>query len=307
MSTRRQFVKKTGAGVAGVLAAGAALGAVAGTASGEAAGAAGSAAGTAAGPAAGAAKGSAGSQVDPPFALGMTSYTFREFDLETTLAWTARMGLEFISLKSMHLPLDTPPAGIEAVARQVREAGLDLYGCGVVYMTSEAEVENAFAYAAAGGMRIIIGVPEHDLLPLVERKVAEYDIKLAIHNHGPGDERYPTPQSAFELVREMDPRLGLCVDIGHTMRSGVDPSEPMRLYADRVHDLHIKDVSAADRSGSTVEIGRGVIDIPRFVRTVLDTGFSGVLALEHEKDGNDPLAGAAEAIGFVRGVLATLP
>jgi len=280
---------KTGAGVACALAAGTAAGPAVGAASETAAG------------------GTAGSKADRPFALGLTSYTFREFDLETTLAWTARMGLEFISLKSMHLPLESTPAEVEAVARQVREAGLELYGCGVVYMTSEAEVENAFAYAAAGGMRVIIGVPEHNLLPLVERKVAEYDIKLAIHNHGPGDERYPTPQSAFELVREMDPRMGLCVDIGHTMRSGIDPAEPVRLYADRVHDLHIKDVSAASRQGSTVEIGRGVIDIPSFVRTVLATGYAGVLALEHEKDGNDPLAGAAESIGFVRGVLATLP
>jgi len=236
----------------------------------------------------------------------MASYTFREFDLETALAWTLRLGLSHISLKSMHLPLESSTIEVEEIGRQVRADGLELYGCGVVYMTSEAEVENAFAYAAAGGMQVIIGVPEHDLLPLVERKVAEYDIRLAIHNHGPGDQRYPTPQSAFELIREMDPRMGLCIDIGHTMRSGIDPAEAARLYADRVHDVHIKDVSAATREGSTVEIGRGVIDIPRFLQTMLDTGYGGVLALEHEKDGRDPLAGAAESIGFVRGVLSTI-
>ncbi|MCE5249653.1 sugar phosphate isomerase/epimerase [bacterium] len=238
--------------------------------------------------------------------LGMASYTFRKFSLDDTLAMTKRLGLEYIAFKSFHLALDSTVDQIKAAASKTREAGLDLYGCGVVYMTNENEVNQAFEYAKTAGMSIIIGVPEHNLLDLVNKKVREYSIKVAIHNHGPGDNRYPTPESVYEKIKGLDPRIGLCIDIGHTQRSGVDPSEAAVKYADRLLDVHIKDVSAASKEGSTVEIGRGVIDIPKFLRTLLKIKYSGVAALEYEKDELDPLPGSAESIGYLKGVLAVI-
>lgn len=246
------------------------------------------------------------SAADLPLNLGMASYTFREFGLDDTLAMTTRLGLGHIAFKNFHLALDADAAEIRAVAEKTRAAGLDLYGCGVVYMTSEAEVRQAFDYARAAGMRVIIGVPNHDLLPLVERMVRESDIKVAIHNHGPGDELYPGPDSVYERVSGLDPRIGLCIDIGHTMRIGQDPSEAFERYADRVLDVHIKDVSAASAEGTTVEIGRGVIDIPRFLRTLVRRRYEGIVSLEYEKDARDPLPGSAESIGYIRGSLATM-
>ena len=173
-------------------------------------------------------------------------------------------------------------------------------------MRSEADVNRAFDYAKAAGMRIIIGVPNHELLELVNKKVQEYDIRVAIHNHGPGDKVYPTPQSAMEKIAKLDRRIGLCIDVGHTQRSGIDPSEPAIKYADRLIDVHIKDVSAPTAKGTTVEIGRGVIDIPKFLRTLRKIDFAGTVALEYEKDAKDPLPGSAESIGYLRGVLASL-
>ncbi|NOR16016.1 MAG: sugar phosphate isomerase/epimerase, partial [Candidatus Aminicenantes bacterium] len=130
---------------------------------------------------------------DTPFNLGMASYTFREFSLENTLAMTTRLGLELIAFKSFHLALDSTEEEIRAVAAKVKAASLNLYGCGVVYMKNSQEVGQSFKYAQTAGMEIIIGVPDHDLLDLVQQKVKEFDIKLAIHNHGPGDKVYPTP------------------------------------------------------------------------------------------------------------------
>ena len=240
------------------------------------------------------------------FELGMASYTLREFDLDDTLAMTKRVGLKYICFKSMHLPLDSSPQQIADAAKKVKEAELELYAGGVIYMKNENEVQNAFDYAKAAGMKVIVGVPNHDLLPLVNKKVQEYDIKVAIHNHGPGDEVYPTPESAYEKIKDMDKRIGLCIDIGHTQRAGIDPSEPAEKFGDRLLDVHIKDVSAATSRGSTVEIGRGVIDIPKFLRTLLKIGYNGVVSFEHEKDGRDPLPGLAESVGYVRGVLAAI-
>ncbi len=240
------------------------------------------------------------------FALGMASYTFREFPAEQAIAMTVRLGIKKIAFKDFHLKLDSTPDLIAATVAKVKAAGLDLYGGGVIYMRNAAEVNNAFEYAKKAGMRIIVGVPNHDLLPLVNRKVQEYDMRVAIHNHGPGDKVYPTPQSAYEKIASLDRRLGLCIDVGHTMRSGIDPSEPALKYADRLMDVHIKDCSAATPEGTTVEIGRGVIDIPKFLRTLQKINYSGSVSLEYEKDAKDPLPGAAESIGYLRGVLRTL-
>lgn len=241
-----------------------------------------------------------------PFQLGLASYTFREFSLDKTIEFTRRLGIQKLALKSMHLPLDASTEEIKAAAKKVRDAGLELYGAGVIYMKSEEEVNNAFAYANAAGMKVIVGVPNHELLPLVDQKVKEYDIKIAIHNHGPGDELYRSPKDVYEKVKGLDKRVGLCIDIGHVVRIGEDPAMWAEKFKDRLYDVHLKDEDKAEEEGAPLEIGRGVIDIPTFLRTMQKVGYSGYLSLEYEKDGKDPLPGAAESIGYVRGVLRML-
>ena len=238
--------------------------------------------------------------------LGLASYSLREFNLEQTLVMAQRVALKKICLKSMHLPLDSSPEQIRAVAAQVQQAGLDLYGAGVVTMKKKSQVDQAFEYAKAAGMRVIVGVPSIDMLPLVNEKVQEYDIKVAIHNHGPEDKVFPIPSVIYDYIKAMDPRMGICMDIGHTFRAGADPARDARQYADRLFDIHLKDETIAASHGETLEIGRGAIDIPAVIRSLIDTGFDGVASFEYEKDSKDPLAGLAESVGYVRGVLATL-
>jgi inosose dehydratase len=240
------------------------------------------------------------------FQLAIASYTFRKFSLEETLAMTNRLGIKNLAFKSYHLPLESTPEQIADAVAKVREAGLNLYGGGVIYMASEDEVNNAFEYARLAGMSVIIGAPAQDLLPLVEEKIKEYDIKVAIHNHGPGDDVYPTPASIAEKVSGMDPRLGICIDIGHTVRVGSDLLQETRDYFDRILDIHIKDESEASPDGTTIEIGRGIIDIPAFLSLLIDLGYSHMVSFEFEKDEDDPLPGLAESVGYVRGVLDTM-
>ena len=244
-----------------------------------------------------------GSAKKVKFKLGMASYTLRRFNLDQTLSMSQRLALKYICLKDVHLPLNADTEQIRDTVAKVNEAGLNLYAGGVIYMSNPMLVRQAFAYAQAAGMKIIVGVPNHDLLPLVEEMVRDTDIKVAIHNHGPGDPLYPTPQSVYERIEALDERIGLCLDVGHTMRSGIDPSEPVRQYAHRLLDVHIKDVSAATARGSTMEIGRGLIDIPEFLQTLIDIEYTGIVSFEHEKDERDPLPGVAESVGYVRGVL----
>ena len=242
----------------------------------------------------------------PGFELGLASYSFREFGLDEALAMARRLGFSRIALKDMHLPLDSPDDKIRATVDKVRSYGLVPYGCGVIYMSTEAEVDRAFAYAGTGGMGIIIGVPDHGLLGRAEERVRETGIRLAIHNHGPGDKRYPTPRSILDRISKLDPRIGVCLDVGHCARSGLDPSEEAIGCGSRLLDIHLKDVTAWTADGVSVEAGRGVIDLPRLMRTLRSMNYRGTAAFEYEKDGRDPLPGLAESAGYVRGILAAL-
>ena len=239
-----------------------------------------------------------------PFDLGIASYTFRAFSLDQTIEMTKRLGIKKLTLKEVHLPLKSTEQEIKASLEKINNAGLELASVGVLYMKTEEEIKHAFAYAKLAGLKMIVGVPDQSLIEVAERVVKETDIALAIHNHGPTDERYPSPESAYQLIAKMDKRMGLCIDMGHTQRLGLDPSVEVERFFDRVFDIHIKDVDYAEAKGKTVEIGRGVIDIPKFLRTVVKLQYAHTLHFEFEKDPKDPLPGVAESVGYVRGVLA---
>ncbi len=235
--------------------------------------------------------------------LGIASYSFRNFSLRETIDMTKTLGVNYLALKSMHLPLDSDAAFLLNARKEIENEGLVLYGCGVVYMKSEDEVSNAFRYAKAAGIETIIGVPAHNLLDLVEEKIKETNIRVAIHNHGPGDDQYPSPQSIYEKIKNRDSRLGICMDIGHTARLGLDPSAETEKYFDRLLDIHLKDVDKTSEQGETVEIGRGIIDIPEFMSTLIKNEYKYIASFEFEKDPDNLMPGISESIGYVKGVL----
>lgn len=240
-----------------------------------------------------------------PFHLGIASYSFRAFPLDQAIEMTKRLGIDRLTLKDMHLPLTLPEPEIKRALEKIRSAGLKLTSCGVVYMNSEAEVHKAFAYARAAELEMMVGVPHKSLLGIAENEVRATGIALAIHNHGPTDERYPSPESAYRLIEKMDKRMGLCIDVGHTERLGLDPAAEAERFFDRLLDVHIKDVTSSDAKGTTVEMGRGVVNIPGLLATLRKLGYSGTLHIEYEKDEKDPLPGVAETVGYLRGVLNT--
>lgn len=240
------------------------------------------------------------------FDLGMASYTFRKFKLDQALEWTGQLGLKKITLKDMHLPMNITAEEMAVVHNKMKEAGIELSSCGVVYMKTEEEVRKGFAYAKLAGIKMMVGVPEQSLLGLAEQKVKETDISLAIHNHGPTDQRFPSPESAYSLIKNMDKRMGLCIDVGHTQRLGLDPADQVKKYFDRLLDVHIKDVSSADAKGSTVEIGKGVIDTIKLLKTLIDLKYNKTLHLEYEKDQDNPMPGVIYSIGYLRGALGSL-
>jgi inosose dehydratase len=239
--------------------------------------------------------------------LGVASYSLRNFSLELALTMTKQLKVKYITLKDMHLPFKTTTAERKAAAKKVAAAGLTLMGGGVVYMNNkEDEVRSYFEYAKDAGMPTIVSSPEPAALDLVEKVAKEYDIRVAIHNHGPGDTRYPSPLDVLRLVKDRDEHMGVCIDVGHTVRIGQDPIEAIEQCASRLYDFHIKDVTQATREGGATEVGRGVIDIPAILKTLVRLKWPYHLALEYETNGDAPMQGMVESFAYMRGVLATL-
>jgi inosose dehydratase len=239
------------------------------------------------------------------FKLGFAGYTFVNFGIDTALATMQRVDVHYLCVKDFHLPLNSTAEQISAFHAKLKEKGVTAYAVGPIYMKTEAEVDRAFDYAKAVGVKLIVGVPNLELLPYVNKKVQEYDMKYAIHIHGPDIKLYPDAEDAWNHVKGLDPRMGICLDIGHDTRNGKDAVADLKKYHTRVFDMHLKDVTAPTKQGYSVEVGRGIIDYPSFVRMMRETGYSGMLSLEHERDMKNPFMGIAESIGYIRAVIRT--
>lgn len=237
------------------------------------------------------------------FRLGVAGYSFVHFDLDKTLETLRRLDVQHLCIKDFHLALDSSQEDIDAFHQKLASFGVHGYAVGPLYMQSEEEADRIFAYARRVGVPLIVGVPTYELLPYIEQKVREYDMLFAIHMHGPDQERFQDADMVWDQIRDLDERIGMCLDIGHDRRNGKDPVADLDTYHDRVFDIHLKDVTASTRSGYSVEVGRGILDIPGFVRMLRQVGYTGVVSLEHERNMDDPFMGIAESIGYFRGVL----
>jgi sugar phosphate isomerase/epimerase len=239
--------------------------------------------------------------------LGVATYSLREIPLDAAVRMIARVGVRYASIKDVHMPRTSSAAERRAVAEKFRAAGITPLSCGNVKMTdSEADIRSAFEYARDAGLGTMVCSPDPRSMALLDRMVKRYDIRLAIHNHGPEDGRFPSPLDVWRAVEPYDRRIGLCIDVGHTLRAGVDPAAAIRSCASRLYDLHLKDLAHRGPKAVNVEVGRGVLDIRSILGALVEIGYRDQVALEYEKDPGDPLAGIAESIGFVRGVLSGL-
>jgi sugar phosphate isomerase/epimerase len=240
--------------------------------------------------------------------MGFASYTFRELPRAEAIKAIRRVGLGYVSIKDMHLPLKSSAEERRQAVREFLDAGIKPLSCGVVSITDDPAVQrNAFEYARDAGLPTIVANPTRASLSSIDKLVQEFDIRVAIHNHGPEDKVWPSPYDAWEAIQGYDKRIGLCIDVGHTARCGVDPAEAIRKCASRLYDLHLKDIDSTDPKGRPIELGRGVLDLKAMLKALLDIGYGNLIGLEYEKDGKDPIPGAAESVGYLKGLLVSMP
>jgi sugar phosphate isomerase/epimerase len=238
--------------------------------------------------------------------LGIASYSFRNFPREKAIAMAKELGTPYINIKDFHLKMDSTPEQIQAAKKEFADAGLIVVGCGNVSFqkNDEADIKSKFEYAKLAGFPLIVCAPTHETLPKLEKYVKEYDIKIAIHDHGPEDKYFPTPESVLNAVKNMDPRIGLCMDIGHTSRDGVNIVEWIGKAGPRLLDMHSKDLSDPMVRESQVAVGDGKLPIPQIFLKLIELKYKGCVNLEYEVHADNPMPGMQKSFSYMRGVLA---
>jgi sugar phosphate isomerase/epimerase len=241
--------------------------------------------------------------------LGVATYSLRSFDRAGAIERLKALKVKYVSIKDVHLKIGEPADSTKAGRAEFDAAGLVVTSGGNVDMTKGTSVETLrpqFEYAKAAGLPMMVCAPTKENIKFVEALVKEYNIRVAIHNHGPEDKHFPTPQSVLEAVRPLDKRCGLCMDIGHTSRTGADIVKMAAEAGDRLFDMHFKDLSDPMNKDSQCDVGDGKLPIIPLLKQLRKMGYQGCFNLEYEINAKDPMMGMQRSFSYVRGVLGAL-
>jgi inosose dehydratase len=236
--------------------------------------------------------------------VGVASYSLRSFPAAETLQGIKRLGVRYLSLKDVHLPLTSTPEQRRQLRQQAEQLGLSITSCGVIYLKNdEAQMHQAMDYVRDLGASVAVVGVNREMLPLLDKVIRGYELKVAIHNHGPNDKLFPSPLEVYEAVKALDRRIGVCIDIGHTFRMHEDLVEDVKKTRDRLYSMHFKDLDSDHIDAKGVPVGRGTLPIIPLLGELLRSGYKEEIQLEYEVEPKDPLPGMAESLGFMRGVL----
>ena len=242
-----------------------------------------------------------------PVKLGLASYTFRDFDRVQLIGFMKQLQVSALNVKDVkdHLPMD---AELEAKAlADYAAAGIKLHAAGAIYFTKDddADIRSKFEYCKRAGIGVIVaGDPSPTTLPRIEKFVKEYDIRLAIHNHGPEDKIWKSPLDVLKAVQGMDPRIGCCIDVGHTLRSGTDLVQAIHEVGPRLFNVHMKDLTDFTAKESQVAVGEGQMPVRKMFEALMAARYKGFVDLEYEVHAENPMPGVISSFAFMRGVLA---
>ena len=242
-----------------------------------------------------------------PIKLSVATYSLRSFKRPEAIKMIQQLQIKFADVKDFHLPLTDSPEQLKEGVKAFKDAGIKIVAGGNITLKKPEQLRPAFEYAKTCGMPVIVCAPAKDQLPAIEKLVQEFNIKIAIHNHGPEDAGFfPTPKSALDAVKNMDPRMGLCIDIGHTARTGADVVESIEEAGPRLYELHTKDLKDKTAKESQVAVGEGVLPIPEIFRQLAKQKYTGYCSLEYEINAKDPLPGMQKSFDYMRKVISEM-
>jgi|SRR5580704_1366561 hypothetical protein len=244
-----------------------------------------------------------------PIRLGLASYTFRNFNRAQLIGFMQQLNMFALNAKDVkdHLPMD--PQQEAAALSDYTDAGIKLHAAGAIYFAKDedADIRAKFEYCKRAGIGVIVaGDPAPETLPRIEKFVKEYDIRIAIHNHGPEDKLWPSPLDVLKVVKGMDPRIGCCIDVGHTLRTGTDLVQAIHETGPRLFNVHMKDLANSESKESQVAVGEGKMPVRRMFEALIATKYQGFVDLEYEVHPDNPMPGVSASFAYMRRVLAGL-
>jgi sugar phosphate isomerase/epimerase len=244
-----------------------------------------------------------------PFRLGLASYTFRNFTRAQMIGLMKQLNVFELNAKDVkdHLPAD--PHLEAAALADYAAAGIRLHAAGAIYFSKDedADIRSKFEYCKRAGIAVIVaGDPAPKTLPRIERFVKEYDICFAIHNHGPEDKLWHSPLDVLKAVKGLDPRIGCCIDVGHTVRAGTDVVQAIQEAGPRLHNVHMKDLTNFQSKESQVAVGDGIMPVRKMFEALIAMRYKGFIDLEYEIQPDDPMPGVISSFAYMRGILAAL-
>lgn len=231
--------------------------------------------------------------------MGIQSYSLRAFKVDEALKIIHDdLDLHFIEMFREHFPVTTDQAAIHSMKEKLKAHHLTLTAHGVQAFTADhAKNEEFFLFAKAAGFKNLAADPTPDAFDSLEKLVKQYDLRIAIHNHGPGH-RYDKVSDCLKAVEGRDPRIGFCADLGHFIRSGEDPVQLLTAMKGRVWGVHLKDFAAAKKDAEGVVLGRGLLDVAGVFKALKAIKFpaDGALSLEYEENPKSPIGDIQECI-----------
>ena len=242
-----------------------------------------------------------------PIRLGLASYTFRNFTRTQLVGFMKRLNVSALNAKDVkdHLPMD--PQDESVALADCAASGITLHAAGTIYFPKDedADMRSKFEYCKRAGIGVIVaGDPAVETLPRIEKFVKEYDIRFAIHNHGPEDKLWHSPLDVLKAVNGMDPRIGCCIDTGHTVRAGTDVVRAIHEAGPRLFNVHMKDLTNFQSKESQVAVGEGIMPVRKMFEALIGTKYSGFVDLEYEIHPDDPMPGVIASFAYMRGLLA---
>lgn len=242
------------------------------------------------------------------FPIGIQSYSLRNFELNEAVRHIQGMGIHYAEFYSKHLALDATPEQIAETLRLLKTAGITLSAHGVSGFSNDHEANRkVFEFAKRAGIRNITADPAPDSFESLDKLVAEYGIRICIHNHGPGH-RYDKIQDVVGAVKGHHKFIGACVDTGHFIRAGEDPVKALHELKGRAFAVHVKDDTERGRGSQNVVIGKANLDVVGLFRALRDTKFpaDGAISLEYEAHPDNPLDEMKQCLAVAREAIAKI-
>src|SRR6266446_366193 len=240
-----------------------------------------------------------------PIRLGLASYTFRNFSRAQMIGFLKQLNVLELNAKDVkdHLPADAQEEA--AALADYAAAGIKLHAAGTIYFPKDedADIRSKFEYCKRAGIAVIVaGDPAPETLPRIEKFVKEYDIRFSIHNHGPEDKLWHSPLDVLKAVKSMDPRMGCCIDVGHTVRARTDVVQAIYAAGPRLFNVHMKDLTNFQSKDSQVTVGDGIMPVKRIFEALSAIRYKGFVDLEYEIHPDDPMPGVSASFAFMRSV-----